>query len=379
MTPRLRGIIRAYLLSIAFWYGMSMLMGLQYKPLDRHNLWFSFLDLLVQAGVRAFALALWTPPIFYLAEKCLSYSANRVRYMLLWGLGAVPFVLIHLAILYLVIPPYVSRSIQAWLEIVRTSFADVTLLYVAIALAAHAYVYLKRVRSQEAEKYEYQQALAASELQALKMQLQPHFLFNTLHGIATLADEDPKTAKAMIIKLSNLLRAALERDSSDLIPLESELKFAREYLDLQKMRFGSRLKIEWLVAPETCQLLVPQMILQPLVENAVQYGIASLREGGWLEVATDTANGILNIRVRNSAGGKPSNGTGVGLRNVEARLKYLYSGDASLRLAIAEDRTVTASLALPTLNSRSGNMNGRRAYAASEATAPEANDPLCAF
>jgi len=379
MEPRLRGIIRAYLLSIAFWYGMSFLMGLQYKPLDRHNLWFSFLDLLVQAGVRAIALALWTPPIFYLAEKCVSYSANRFRYVLLWGLGAAPFVLLHLAILCLVIPPYVSRSFQAWLEIVRTSFADDTLVYIAMVVAAHAYVYLKRVRRQEAEKYEYQQALAASELQALKMQLQPHFLFNTLHGIATLADEDPKTAKAMIIKLSNLLRAALERDSSDLIPLESELKFAREYLDLQKMRFGSRLKIEWAVAPETYQLLVPQMILQPLVENAIQYGIAPLREGGWLEVATDAENGILNIRVRNSAGGKPSNGTGVGLRNVEARLKYLYSGEASLHLAIAEDRTVTARLALPTLNSRPGNMNGRRARAASDATTPETNDPLCAF
>ena len=237
-----------------------------------------------------------------------------------------PFVLIHLAILYLVIPPYVSRSLQAWLEIVRTSFADVTLLYIAIVVAAHAYVILKRARRQEAEKYEYQQALAASELQSLKMQLQPHFLFNTLHGIATLADEDPETAKAMIIKLSNLLRAALDRDSSDLIPLESELKFAREYLDLQKMRFGSRLKIEWVVAPETYQLLVPQMILQPLVENAVQHGIASLREGGWLEVATDTNNGMLNIRCATVLVVNASNGTGVGLRNVEARLKVSVFG-----------------------------------------------------
>jgi hypothetical protein len=378
MSPRPRAIVRAYLLSIAFWYGIAMLMGLQYKPLDRHHLWFSLLDLLVQAGVRALALALWTPPIFYLAEKYVRYSANRVRYVLLWGLGTVPFVLIHLAILYLVIPPYVSRSLPEWLEVVRTSFADDTLVYIAIVVAAHAYVYLKRVRMQEAEKHEYQQALAASELQALKMQLQPHFLFNTLHGIATLAEEDPKTAKAMIINLSNLLRTALERDSSDLIPLESELKFARDYLELEKMRFGNRLKIEWAVAPETCQLLVPQLILQPLVENAIQHGIAPLREGGWLEVATDTKNGILNIRVRNSAGGKSSNGTGVGLRNVEARLKYLYAGDASLRLAIADDRTVTASLTLPTLNSCPGNSNGHSVLAPSEATS-EANGPLCAF
>ncbi len=346
-------------------------MGLQDKLLDGHNLWFSFLNLLMQAGVRAFALALWTPPIFYLAEKCVSYSANRVPYVLLWGLGAVPFVLIHLTMLYLVVVPYVSHSLPAWLEVIRTSFADETLVYIAIVVAAHAYVYLKRVRRQEVEKYEYQQALAASELQALKMQLQPHFLFNTLHGIATLAEEDPKTAKAMILSLSNLLRTALERDSSDLIPLESEIKFARDYLELEKMRFGSRLKVQWSVAPETCQLLVPQLILQPLVENAVQHGIAPLREGGWLEVATDASDGVLNIRVRNSAGGKPSNGTGVGLRNVEARLKYLYAGDASLRLAVAEDRTVTASLTLPTLNSRP---SGRRAVAAREA-----NDPLCAF
>ncbi|MGA7622609.1 MAG: histidine kinase [Candidatus Acidiferrales bacterium] len=386
MKPRLRGIIRAYLLSIAFWYGISMLMGLQYEPLDRHNLWFSFLGLLVQAGVRAFALALWTPPIFYLAEKCVRYSTHRVGYILLWALGVGPFVLLHLAIAYLVIPPYDSRSFQAWLEIVRTSFADDTLVYITLVVAAHAYAYMRRVRKQEAEKYEYQQALAASELQALKMQLQPHFLFNTLHGIATLAEQDPKTAKAMIIKLSTLLRAALDRDSSDLIPLESELKFACEYLDLEKMRFGNRLKIKWAVAPEANHLLVPQMILQPLVENAVQHGIASLREGGWLEVAAGRNNETLNIQVRNSAGGEPSNGTGVGLRNVEARLKYLYSGDASLRLAVAEDRTVTASLTLPALSSLPGSINGGRILAAPEITAKnpkpndsKTNDPLCAF
>jgi sensor histidine kinase YesM len=177
------------------------------------------------------------------------------------------------------------------------------------------------------------------------------------------------------------------------------LKFAREYVDLQKVRFGSRLKIEWVVASETDQLLVPQMILQPLVENAVQYGVASSREGGWLEVAAETQNGMLIMRVRNSAGGKPSNGNGVGLRNVQAGLKYLYSGDASLHLTIAEDRTVMATLALPALNSLPANTNGRRVHAASvgpasavlalEGNDPEApssgtptsksNDPLCAF
>jgi two-component system LytT family sensor kinase len=368
-SSRLRPIVRAYVMAIAFWYGLSVLMGLQYSPLDRNHLWFSFLGLLVQAGARAFALALWTPPIFFLVKKYLRFSTHRVPYVLLWGLGALPFVLLHTAIAWLIIPPYVSRSLQSWLEIVRSAFADDTFVYIAIVVAAHGYEYLKCLRKEERELYEYQQALAASELQALKMQLHPHFLFNTLHGIATLIETDGRSAKAMIIRLSNLLRIALDRGSSDLIPLESELNFAREYLDLEKMRFGSRLKVEWLVAPETPPFLVPQMILQPLVENAVRHGIASSRESGWVEVAATVSDGRLKVQVRNSAGSKTSNGTGVGLRNVEARLKYLYSGDASLRFTLANDCVATACLTFPALNSQPAGVQVRRLQ-----TFPEEND-----
>jgi hypothetical protein len=368
-SPRLRPIVQAYVMSIAFWYGLSVLMGLQYSPLDRNHIWFSFLGLLVQAGARAFALALWTPPIFFLVKKYLRFSTNRVRYALLWGLGAAPFVLLHTAIAWLVIPPYVSRSLQSWLEDVRSGFADDTFVYIAIVVAAHGYEYLKCLRKEERERHEYQQALAASELQALKMQLHPHFLFNTLHGIATLIETDARSAKAMIIRLSNLLRTALERGSSDLIPLDSELKFAREYLDLEKMRFGSRLKVDWLVAPETLSFLVPQMILQPLVENAVRHGIASSREPGWIEVAATVSDGRLEVQVRNSAGSKTSNGTGVGLRNVQTRLKYLYSGDASLRFTMADNRMATASLTLPALNSQPARVQVQQLQ-----TVPEEND-----
>lgn len=195
------------------------------------------------------------------------------------------------------------------------------------------------------------------------MQLQPHFLFNTLHGIATLVDGDPKDAKAMILKLSSLLRTVLDRDSSDLIPLKDELKFAREYLDLEKMRFGSRLKIDWLVAPDACRFLVPQMILQPLLENAIRHGVASTREGGWIEVSASARNGKLSVQVRNSVGGAASNGTGVGLRNVEARLKYLYSDEACVRLSVAEDHTATVSLTVPVLNSLPAGVQDRQVRA----------------
>lgn len=378
---RLRGIIRAYLISIAFWFGMALLMGLQYKPPNPHNFWPSFLDLLIQATAHAFGLAFWTPPIFYLVQKYIAFAKYHIRYVLIWGLGAIPYIILHTAVFWLIIPPYddtlhryVSRSLQYWIDLIRGGFADEVLIYVAIVVAAHAYEFWKRVRREEAEKYEYQQALAANELQVLKMQLQPHFLFNTLHGIATLIEADAKTAKLMILKLSNLLRTALDRGSSDLIMLEDELKFAREYLDLEQMRFESRLKIEWQIAPETCCLLVPQMVLQPLVENAIRHGIAPAREGGWVEIATAAANGQLNLQVRNSMSGKASKGTGVGLRNIEARLKYLYPGDATLCFSFEGGRTAVVKLTLPALNAQPISMKDH-----SVQSVLGKEDPTCTF
>lgn len=359
-STRLRGIAQAYLMAFGFWYGLAVLMGLQYISLDRNHFSSSFLNLLLQAAVHALGFALWTPPIFYLVSRYVSFSRNRFRYWLLWGLGATPFVALYSAIILLLGPPFdavlrqsVAQSLHSWMQLVRAGFADEIFVYIAIVVAAHAYEYLKRVRRQEAEKYEYQQALAASELQSLKMQLHPHFLFNTLHGIATLADSDAQSAKAMIIKLSSLLRVSLDRDSADLISLEEELRFVRQYLDLEKMRFGSRLTTSWSIAAETESLLVPQMILQPLVENAIRHGIASTREGGWIEVVTGTTDGRLTIRVSNTAGSsvEKSDGHGVGLRNIEARLRYLYSGDASLRSAFGDDRIATVTLSLPALES----------------------------
>jgi two-component system LytT family sensor kinase len=361
MQPlRLRVVARAYLMSIGFWYPLALLMGLQYLPLDWHHLGPSLRSLLLQAAAHAFVFALWTPPIFYLVGKYLGYARRQARYLLLWSFGAAPFVVVYSGLILLLNPPYddvlrqtMPRTLPSLLQIVRSSFGDEIFAYIAIIVAAHAYEYLKRVRRQEAERYEYQQALLASELQTLKMQLHPHFLFNTLHGVATLIDSDAPCAKAMILKLSGLLRAALDRDSADLIPLEEELKFAREYLDMEKMRFGPRLNVQWSIAPETAHMLVPQMILQPLVENAIRHGIAASREEGWIEVATTNSDGKFHVRVSNSTGLSvvKSNRNGVGLRNVEARLRFLYSGDANLRLNFGQDRTAVAILSLPALQS----------------------------
>ena len=385
-TLSIRGVARAYGMSIAFWCGFALLMGLQYRPFNRQNPWAWLVDLGVEVALRGFALALWTPPIFYLVGKYLNRSKSRVRGALLWSLGAIPFIVLHTSILWLLVPPYdgelqkfLPRSSQSWVDMVRGGFADQVFIYIGIIVAAHAYEYLKRLRRQERERYEYQQALAASELQALKMQLHPHFLFNTLHGIATLVDREPKTARAMIVKLSSLLRKALERDGSDLVPLRDELSFATQYLDLEKMRFGSRLRIEWRVASEILGLLVPQMILQPLIENAVRHGAACSREGGWVAVTASQKSRVLEIEVSNNVGGKTANGTGVGLRNAQSRLKYLYSGEARLLFSITADHIATARLTLPVLNTPAPSSNLPQSQIVSAQIVSEGKDFLCEF
>lgn len=354
---KLRMIARAYLTSFAFWFGLALLMGLQYRAPDPHQFWHWLALFLVEVGLRALTFCFWTPPIFYLANRCLSLSKRRLHYWLAWSAGAFPFVLLQSTLLWILIPnyddatrTYIPRSLQSWRDMIHHSFADQLFIYISIVVAAHAYEYLKRLRNEERERYEYQQALAASELQALKMQIHPHFLFNTLLGIATLVDADPPKARSMILKLSNLLRTALDGGSYDLIPLEEELKFVREYLDIEKMRFGDRLGIKWAISEKTCRFLVPQMILQPLVENAIRHGIAPALGGGWIEIAATAEQGTLRIQVRNSFADNGSTGTGLGLRNVEARLKHLYSGSAHLGLTMAKDHTVTASLTLPVLD-----------------------------
>ncbi len=355
-STHVRGIARAYLMSISFWYGIALLMGWQYGVFNRQKLWASLVDLVVKAAAHAFVFALWTPPIFFLVSKYLRYSKNRIRYVLLWALGAVPFLLLVTGVQSLLIPDYSGaparftvRYLHSWLEMIRNAFADEIFIYIAVVVAAHAYEYFQQARRQALDASEFQRALAVSELQALKMQLHPHFLFNTLGGISSLVVSDPERARTMIVKLSGLLRTALRKNDFDLIPLREELKFIEEYLDLEKMRLGGRLTTDLRISPKTLSLLVPHLILQPLVENAVRHGIGSSREKGWIEIASIRKNQVFELRVRNSVGNRPSLERGVGLRNTEARLHYLYSKEASFSFVFEEDGNAAATLVLPAL------------------------------
>lgn len=139
---------------------------------------------------------------------------------------------------------------------------------------------------------------------------------------------------------------------SPLIPLREELKFIGEYLDLEKMRFRARLTVAYHIAPDTNEILVPQLILQFLVENAIRHGIDCSREGGWVEISSQKERNVLELWVRNSIGTSKPHGTGVGLRNRQARLRHLYSDEASLSFVVGGDEVATTTLRLPALGSK---------------------------
>jgi two-component system, LytTR family, sensor kinase len=356
---KLGQIAKSYLLSIGFWSALSLLTGWQYLIFDQSaNLHSTLVEMLLLAESRGLAFALLTPPIFYLVRRYAPEVHHRLQYLFVCCLGIGPYMVIYACVRWVIFPLwdpaehlFVPRASNSPFALIHDGFADIITMYFATLLAAHAFDYFERVRNQELERSEYQQALATSELQALKMQIHPHFLFNTLHGISTLIDSDGKSAKEMIVKLSGLLRKTLEQSDADMVSLQEELQFVGEYLELEKMRFGARLNVKFSIDPNTQKMLIPHLILQPLVENAIRYGVAQSREKSWIEIASQQTHGKLRLRISNSIGVKESSGTGLGLRNTAARLKYLYSEEATFSFVKNQDRAAIVTIVVPVLGS----------------------------
>jgi len=225
--------------------------------------------------------------------------------------------------------------------------------YASLAGIGHALAYAERVRHEQAEKAGLETQLVEAQLGALRMQLQPHFLFNTLNGVAMLIrGGDPGRAVEMIALLGEVLRGLL-RTSSDLeAPLASELQLLQKYLEIEQIRFGDRLRVSWHVDDDVTSGLVPPLILQPVVENALRHGLWPRTEGGALAIAARRAGGALELEVIDQGVGlapgfDPDRSTGVGLANVRARLARMYGADAGLEVAAGAARGVRVRLRLP--------------------------------
>ena len=197
---------------------------------------------------------------------------------------------------------------------------------------------------------EYEASMVQIELNNLKSQLNPHFIFNALNSIRALVDENPLKSKQAINQLSNILRNSLASDKKGLTKFDDELKIVRDYLGLEHIRFEERLKAEFDIHPDSHKFWVPPLMIQTLVENGIKHGISKLTAGGLIQMKTIVENDRLKILIRNSGrlmNGEMKSRTGLGLKNTKQRLKLIYGEDASFRIVNENDNFVLTEVIIP--------------------------------
>lgn len=225
-------------------------------------------------------------------------------------------------------------------------------IYWGVLGVQQAIKYYRKYRERELRTSQLEARLATSRLQVLKMQLHPHFLFNTLNAISELIYRDPESAERMISDLSDLLRMSFENLEVQEIPLKQELEFLEKYLEIELTRFHDRLKVDMDISPDTLDASVPNMILQPLVENAIKHGIAPRATGGKINIEAHRQNGHLSLSVSDNGLGVPFGDVdhlseGVGLSNTRRRLKHLYGDSHSFGLKNLEGSGLVVDLVIP--------------------------------
>jgi LytS/YehU family sensor histidine kinase len=226
------------------------------------------------------------------------------------------------------------------------------LAYWGIALAGEGIRYYRDMRSEKLRVTELSAQLNAAQLSALKMQIHPHFLFNTLNSIVTLINEDPATAERMILKLSNFLRMTLQSSGEPMVTLKQEFDFLRTYLDIEKVRFGDRLMTEFVYDDALLAAKIPNLLLQPLVENSIRHGINNKKSGGLINISAERNNGSLVITITDNGKviGRGEGGTscgGLGLKNTTERLMNIYGDDHEFEIAGNELEGTTVRVTVP--------------------------------
>lgn len=219
-------------------------------------------------------------------------------------------------------------------------FASGMLFYFVIILIYYLIIYYHNYQNKRIDELNLRNIVKETKLSYLKAQLNPHFLFNSLNSISSLTTIDPEKAQEMIIKLSSYLRFTLDQKENKLIPFEDELENCQLYLEIEKIRFGKRLKIENIIDENSCNIKVPNMILQPLYENAVKYSVHESIDTITITTKTEMTNKAMEITISNNIDKNSiaRKGKGIGLKNIKSRLKLIYNSDDLIKINKAEDR-----------------------------------------
>ncbi len=319
---------------------ISLAMGKDLPPLK--DQWLTFAD--------AYLWALFTPVILWMAWRFPFRRGAWARPLLLHALAAVALTLLsvgfNVVLAYFVYPddPPVFRVYLA-----RVFHYDVQ-WYVMVAGAGWALEWYRRYRDREVRAAHLETQLARAQLQALKMQIQPHFLFNTLHAITELVHEDVEAADRMITRLGDLLRLTVDSAGTPEVTLRQEMDFLEAYLEIEQTRYQDRLTVRTTLEDGTLDALVPNLILQPLVENAIRHGTAPLGRPGSIHVSSRHEGTALVLEVSDDGAGLsavPPTREGVGLANTRARLLQLYGAAQRLDLRPGDGGGAVAEVRLP--------------------------------
>lgn len=297
-----------------------------------------------------YSCAIFSPLLFWLARRRPLgpgqwWPSLRVHLLLVALLSALKFVVQRSVLVGLF-----GFEVPSLQRLLVGGFIMENVAFWCVVGVIHAIEFHQRVREREVLTSRLSARLSSAQLEALSARLQPHFLFNTLQAISTLVYRDPPAADAMLGHLSTLLRRTLQREPGHEVELHSELAMLDEYLAIQQLRFGERLTVAREIDPESHRGLVPHFVLQPLVENAVQHGIARRAGAGRIAIQSRREGGTLRVSVTDDgvglgSGSAPREGTGLG--TTRQRLRELYGSAASLTLVGAPGGGVEARLVLP--------------------------------
>jgi two-component system, LytTR family, sensor kinase len=328
--------------------------------IGENNKEFGFVAALRLNLVQFYLWAILAPLLFKFSRRFpIEFRPLNLRNLLLYFPAVISFAgihqTVHLAVLWSITPRW-RQQFPALIDCYRAYFAFGFYIDLIIAslivVAVHAILYYQNFRASELAQSSLKTQLAQAQLKALKMQLHPHFLFNTLHSISSLVLEDPQKANSMIARLGDFLRLTLENSNQQLVSLKEEAEFVRCYLEIEQVRFGDRLTLAFELEPQTLSAQVPHLILQPVVENAIQHAIAPRATQGHIKIAAKRLNSSLRLEVRDNGPGMASNsdvhGTErVGLSNVRARLHQIYGSDFRFELINAGGEGLTVVMEIP--------------------------------
>lgn len=242
------------------------------------------------------------------------------------------------------------KKYNFWNKVIRASISYFLLLTIW-NLIYFTYHYIIKTRTDKLDKIRLENLVKELELKTIKSHINPHFIFNALNSIRALVDENPGRARTAITELSNILRSSMQAEKLETAPLEKELSLVKDYLGLEHIRFEDRLNVEYDIDEDTLDQLVPPMMLQTLVENAIKHGISKQVSGGRIKIISDFVNDHHELTVQNTGKlGDNGNSEGFGIASTQNRLKLLYGGKAAFALKNVNGNMVEAKVIIPVMN-----------------------------